>query len=322
VVTGASGLLGSCTCRLGVERGFEVLALVRPGSDPTMLESIGARVMPGDVTDPEALRGAIAAGDAVVHAAALLGGTWAAAGAASYEAVNFQGTANVLDAARARDAGRVVVIGTIACLQSAARAVSETSPIPAAPADESPYSETKRRALELAERRAESGQDLCAVVPGGIYGEAPATERALAPTSFNRTLVMAAKGRLRRYARVRLPWSYATDVADVALLALERGRPGRRYLAMGRTEEEMTVAGFLNLGCELAGLGRPVVEVAPSDDPAYDEEFGSMAGFARRRLPEPLFDDTRTLAELGHRPVALRDGVGATMRWLAEIGEL
>src|SRR2546427_645556 len=82
---------------------------------------------------------------------------------------------------------------------------------------------TKRAAFLEATARAARGQDVLLVVPGGVYGSAPVVERSLAPTSFNRALQSALRGRLSRFVRFPIPWVLADDVAACTLLALERG---------------------------------------------------------------------------------------------------
>lgn len=323
LVTGATGLLGSAACALATERGATVAGLVRPGSDDAVLRALGVECVPGDITDAASVGRAARGADAIVHAAALVGGTWASSDAAAFEAANLAGTVSVLDAAEREDVGRTVVIGTIACLQTPDVPVSETSPVPDAIPGESPYARTKRAAVTLAHRRhAERDLDVVEVVPGAIYGPAPATRRALVPTSFNRTIVTAVRGELPRYARVELPWSTARDVADVVLRSLRAGVPGRRYLATGPTADAQSVPSFLDAACRIAGVPHRVEEVPPSDDPAFDAEFGSMAAIARRRLPHPIVDNRLTCDELGYAPTSVADGLAATIGWLRRIGEL
>lgn len=322
LVTGASGLLGSTLCQVARERGWPVRGLVRFERDAQELARLGVEAALGDVTDPATLLPAVAGADAVVHAAALLGGSYARSEPDAFEHVNAGGTRNVLAAAAAAGVRRTVVVGTIACLQSPSFPVSEASPVPRPPLDETPYARSKRHALEAAIASLAAGQDVVELVPGAIYGPGANAVRALAETSFNRLLVAALTGELTRYARVVFPWSLVADVADVALRAIARGAPGRRYLATGRREDELSVPAFLARACALAEVEARVEEVAPSDDPAFELEFGPIARIARRPLPEPLVDNRATLLELDHRPTPLDDGLGVTIDWLRRLGRI
>ena len=96
-------------------------------------------------------------------------------------------------------------------------------------------------------------------------GRAGARSRRSSPG----TLLMAARGELRRYLPMPIPWVLAEDVADIALLALERGRPGRRYLAMGRPEDTCSLPQFCNTFLEMAGIDHRVEEFDPTGPGAH-----------------------------------------------------
>ncbi len=116
-----------------------------------------------------------------------------------------------------------------------------------------------------------------------------------------------------------ITWVLAEDVADIALLALERGRPGRRYLAMGRPEDTCSLPQFCNTFLEMAGIDQRVEEFDPSGPGATtDPEFGSMVSMLQSSYPTPSHDPSLTTAELGRGPTPLRDGFLATLTWLRD----
>src|ERR1700674_2886336 len=96
-VTGATGLAGANICRQLIERGDNVRALARASADTEPLVALGVGVMSGDITDAGDVRRVATGADAAIHCAALLGG--ASQHLPDFEAVNVQGTKNVLDAA-------------------------------------------------------------------------------------------------------------------------------------------------------------------------------------------------------------------------------
>jgi nucleoside-diphosphate-sugar epimerase len=96
LVTGASGFLGGRVVQLLVERGEEVAILSRANSDLRHLASLPLRVVRGDLSDPAALRDAVA-GTAVVYHCAACSTDWAPR--RTYEEANIQGTQNLLAAA-------------------------------------------------------------------------------------------------------------------------------------------------------------------------------------------------------------------------------
>ena len=71
LVVGATGLVGSETCRWLREEGHQLRCLVRQTADPakrSALESLGAELAPGDLKDPASLAHACAGVQAVIFA--------------------------------------------------------------------------------------------------------------------------------------------------------------------------------------------------------------------------------------------------------------
>jgi nucleoside-diphosphate-sugar epimerase len=138
-----------------------------------------------------------------------------------------------------------------------------------------------------------AGTEIAFVVPAGIYGPSLFVDRALVPTIFTGTLMKAATGELTRYLPMPISWVLAQDVADIALGALDRGRSGARYLAMGRAEDARSIPAFCNTFLELAGIDRRVAEVRAAGGAAGDD-------------PEFWVDDPDGPPELPHATARLR----------------
>ncbi len=73
LITGATGLLGSHVAEQLTRRGTCVRALVRPGSNTTFLESLGAQLVRGDLELNEGVESAVQGVDAIYHCAARVG---------------------------------------------------------------------------------------------------------------------------------------------------------------------------------------------------------------------------------------------------------
>jgi NADH dehydrogenase len=99
LVTGAAGYVGNNTVRRLVELGKPVRAMVRnPDKARQRLGSLGGKVeiVTGDVGDRAGLKALMKDATAVIHTVAIP----MERGGATYEEVNYQGTVNVVDAAR------------------------------------------------------------------------------------------------------------------------------------------------------------------------------------------------------------------------------
>lgn len=314
LVTGANGLLGSNLCIAAAQRGYEVRALMRAPQTCAAFTAACITVLRGDVTDPGSVRAAARGARGIVHAAAVLGGTWSKATASDYWDVNYQGTVNVMEAARLEGVARMVDLDSLAILDWA-HTITERSPIVPIGPDDSPYVASKRASYYEGMHRASRGQDITFVTPAGIYGPGPFAQRVLHPTSFTGTLAMALSGRLAEYVRFPLLWAYVDDIAAVCLAALERGRSGERYLACGRVEDACSIAALCNQAAALAGVPHRVREIDLSSGGAA---IGSMAKLAARRLADPPLDSSGTQSSTGVAPLPLSEGLRRTVEWLRQ----
>ncbi|MFQ5514053.1 MAG: NAD-dependent epimerase/dehydratase family protein [Myxococcota bacterium] len=321
-VTGATGLTGSNVCTRLIQRGDRVRALVRAPSDAEALAAMGVELVGGDITSADSVRRAARGCDAAIHTAALLGG--ASQDLADFEAVNFDGTRHVLDAAEALGMRRVVALSTGTFFDTSGDGPLEEAPIAEHPSDD-PYTVTKLAAFREVQARAVAGQDVVTCHPGAIYGPGPVVKRALARTSFNRVLLAGLRGKLTRYLSFPVTWVFSDDVARGSIAALDHGVSGERYMLNGRSEDVSSTAECCNRVCEIAGLSRRVEDVEVSDDPALLEEFGpTLVAIARnaRGGSGRRSTDTPTRRRLGYRPISLDEGLVALVGWLRELGRL
>jgi dihydroflavonol-4-reductase len=324
LVTGATGLAGANICKQLTERGDHVRALARETADTAPLAALGVEVVTGDVTDADAVLRAARGADSAIHCAALLGG--ASQNLADFEAVNINGTKNVLDAAEAVDLRRVVAVSTGTFFDTAGGLDREDAPVTKEPSSD-PYTITKMAAFIDAMARAEKGRDVVSTHPGAIFGPSPVASNALGTTSFNRVLLSAARGRIERYLKFPVSWVYGEDIARGCILALDKGVSGERYMLDGQPEDIVSIANACNRLCELAGLDHRVEDIEPSDDPQLVEFFGptlvAIAQKAATQKPSTRkLTDSKTYKRLGYDPISLDSGLSLTTDWLRQIGRL
>jgi dihydroflavonol-4-reductase len=199
-----------------------------------------------DLLDPEWLERIMEGCDAVVHVAALY----------SYDSkpeehylANVVGTRNVLDAAQAVGVERVVHTSTSGtCGPVAGRPATEADSPPAWEL-RVPYKRTKLEAERLALARG-------AIV---VNPTTPIGEGDRKPTPTGRMIAGVATGRIRGF--VGTTGLNVVDVRDVArghVLALERGRPGERYILGG---VDLPLRDLFAAVADEAGRSRPRLRV-------------------------------------------------------------
>jgi uncharacterized protein YbjT (DUF2867 family) len=104
-VTGGTGFVGSAVVGALARHGHEVRCLVRPGSE-SRLRIQGVSAVPGDVTEPAGLVGAIRNADAVIHLVGII--REQPARRVTFDVLHIQATRNVAGAAREAGVRRFV----------------------------------------------------------------------------------------------------------------------------------------------------------------------------------------------------------------------
>jgi NADH dehydrogenase len=112
LVTGGTGYVGSHIVKRLIEAGQPVRALVRNrawAQAEGRLANLKVEWVEGDVTQPETLAAAMQGVDAVIHTVAIA----IEKGGRKYETINYQGTVNVVDAAKAAGVKRFINISQL-----------------------------------------------------------------------------------------------------------------------------------------------------------------------------------------------------------------
>jgi len=269
-VTGGTGFIRDHVVRVLRERGAEI--------DDEYV----------DLLDGPRLEQAMRGCEALVHVAALY--SYEPADEAALARVNIEGTRTVLDAAARADVRRIVHTSTCAtCGPVAGRQATEADGPPAWELAV-PYKRTKLEAEKLALAAG-------AVV---VNPTTPVGDGDRRPTPTGAMVAGVARGRFRGY--IPTTGVNVVDVRDVAeghALALERGRPGERYLLGGT---DIWLGDLFALVARLAGRPRPRIRV-----PYGVARAAAALGLVNRnevalaRLPM-FFSCAKAEAELGYRP--------------------
>ncbi|MDP7372127.1 MAG: NAD-dependent epimerase/dehydratase family protein, partial [Nitrospinota bacterium] len=229
-VTGASGFVGANLVRLLVSEGHTVRALVRPGSLRAHLADLPGELLEwveGDLTSPEGLRPAIEGCERLYHVAADYR-LWAPDPERMF-AVNVRGTRAVLEAARDAGVIRAVHCSSVAVLGNSPDGTPlDESSDPGVGALEGQYRKTKY--LGEKEALAVSAEGFPVVV---VNPSAPVGPGDVKPTPTGRIILDFQKGKMPAYLDTGLNLVDVRDVCRGHVLAMERGKPGERYILGG-----------------------------------------------------------------------------------------
>ncbi|HYX73963.1 MAG TPA: hopanoid-associated sugar epimerase [Steroidobacteraceae bacterium] len=303
LVTGATGFVGSAVARALCQRGCQVRALVRSGSDRSNLRDLPIELTVGDLSDPPSLSRALIGCQALFHVAAdyRLG----VADPRALYRCNVEGTRNVLEAAQRAAVTRIVYTSSVATVGLPADGSPGKEDTPVALTDMvGHYKRSKFLAEELVHEFARSGAPIVVVNPSTPIGPGD-----IKPTPTGRMVIDAASGRTPAYVDTGLNVVHVDDVAAGHLQAFERGRIGERYILGG---ENMTLHAILIEICRLAGRSPPRIRLphAALLPVAYaSEALSRLTGSSTRVTVEAVrlarkhmyFSSEKAVHELGYR---------------------
>ena len=234
LVTGATGFVGANLARALVERGEDVRVLVRPASNDLAIRELDVTPVTGDIRSAESLAPAVESCETVYHCAASYS-FWSRQRESIYQ-TNVQGTRNVLDAALKAGVRRVVFTSSVSTI-GLPRSGSGDPDGPLGDESMPPepshlighYKQSKFKAEQMA--LSANTDELQVVV---VNPCAPIGEWDVKPTPTGRIPLDFARGRIPGYLSTGMNLVDVADVAQGHILAMERGKPGQRYILGNR----------------------------------------------------------------------------------------
>lgn len=325
LVTGGGGFLGSALVRRLLERGDKVRILAR-GEYPE-LQDLGAKLTRGDVRDAEATAKACEGMDVVFHTAAKAGG-WG--DPREYEAINIQGTANVIAGCRSGAVRILVHTSSPSVVHSGGDIDGADESIPYGTHFTADYPRTKAIGERLVREAADVTLSTIALRPHFIWGPG---DRHLLP----RLLVRARAGKLRQVGTrdVKTDTIYIDNCVDAHLLAAEKlqaGAPlgGRAFfISDGEPIGVWTMANRMLAAAGAPQVGKPVPAwlaygLGATLEAAH-KVFGidrepMMTRFAASELSHvQWFDISAARRDLGYAPrVTIDEGMKRLQGWCRE----
>jgi nucleoside-diphosphate-sugar epimerase len=323
LITGATGFIGPHLIRQLLDQGHHCRCLARSDRTAKGLGEYPVEVIQGDVTRAETLQGAGEGVDCVLHLATLGHMSNFTVTEEMFEAVNVEGTRNVM-----QEALRAGVARVVHCSSVAAMGICSENP-----ADEStpcrphhPYGRSKLKAEKLV-RELVDKEGLPAVIVrfSMVYG--PGDWRDMLKLTR-----LAKKGMFPKVgSRAKLtPLIHVADAVRGLLLAAQKGRVGEPYLITNRDSIPFDdLRKMLQAALGVRRIPLYVPEWAALAAAAIIEKsftaIGKSPPVARKNIESTLADRVfsidKAAAELGFEPqVDPTAGIAETVAWYRENG--
>jgi dihydroflavonol-4-reductase len=322
-LTGATGFVGHHVAKALAAEGADLRLLVRKTSNLANIEGIAGDTVVGDLAEPESIRPALAGCDALVHVAADYR-LWIPDPAAMYKS-NVDGTRDLLRLARESGVKRVVYTSSVATMAFCTNGIVINEDTPVSLADMlGHYKRSKFLAEQEAIKAAEAGQQVIILNPSSPIGTNDAK-----PTPTGRIFVDFLNGKFPAYMDTGLNLVDVSEVARAHVLALNKGKPGRRYILGG---ENLTLKQILDKMSAITGIPSPTVKIpfAVAATYAFFEEL--ITGKIRGKEPRATLEEVRmgqkkmyassarAQQELGFRILPVYPAMRAAIEWFRANG--
>lgn len=327
VVTGAAGRLGNVLVRALKERfpATPVRALALPNESVAALDGVECEIVRCDVRDLPGLIASFKGASAVFHVAGLI--SLMPDDHAILDAVNVQGTANVIRAAKSNGVKRLVYTASSHALEEPGdeRLMTEAQPF-------SPdramglYGKSKAKAALLVLQAASEEMDAVVVCPTGILGPLDHL-----PSHQGGFIIDAANRPLNFFVHGAYDFVDVRDVAAGHILAYEKGRSGEYYILSG---ERITLLEMMRLSRSSAGRGyalhfaiagslaRLVGRITPyyyrltKTKPVFTSESVDIV------FGNSYFSNHKARTELGYAPRSVFESIRDSTRWFQQQGRI
>jgi dihydroflavonol-4-reductase len=325
-VTGATGFVGSHVARALAAMGAELRLLVRPSSPGRNLEGLDAELVVGDLRQPDSLRTAMAGCEVVFHVAADYR-LWTrdAADTQSMYRSNVEGTRRLIEAARQAGVRRMVYCSSVGTMgfTGNGRLADENSPVRLEEMI-GHYKRSKFLAEQVAVEAGKAGGDVVVVNPTTPIGEGD-----VKPTPTGRIIVDFLQRKFPAYVDTGLNLVDVREVARGHIAALEKGRPGERYILGG---ENLTLKQILDKLAAITGLAAPRIRLPYAVALAAGVGDTLVTGGILRREPRVTLDAVRmgrkkmwvscekASRELGWKLLPVEEALRRAVKWFRANG--
>src|SRR6185437_2695650 len=317
-ITGATGFVGSHVARALASEGAELRLLVRSTSRKDNIAELRAETVVGDLREPESLKKAMAGCEFVFHVAADYR-LWVRDPQEMYRA-NVEGTRAIIQAAQQSSVKRVIYTSSVATMgfTREGHIAGEDSPVSIKDMV-GHYKRSKFMAEEIALEAGRKGANVVVVNP-----TTPIGEYDIKPTPTGRIVVDFLKRKFSAYVDTGLNLADVKEVARGHVLAMEKARPGERYILGG---ENLTLKQMLDKLAGLTGLPSPTMKVPHAVAMGFAMFDQFFTGMVMGKEPRATIDavkmgrkkmfasSAKAERELGYRVLPVEDALRRAIEW-------
>ncbi len=321
LVTGASGFLGGHLVEKLVDKGYDVIGMVRKNSPRKLLEELAIKLRIGDLENPESLVDATKNIDIVVHLAAY----YTFFGKKEmYDKINVQGTRYLLDAMVKNNVRRIIYCSTTEAVGPVKKPYVDEDVEPN-PVYE--YGKSKLKAEGVVREYSLKGIDYTILRPSGIYGPRNVEDvsywfiTGFAKNSLTSRFLVGSGKNLVQFAHVQ-------DIVQGFVLALEKFDVARGRVYFVSEEKAYTYQEVYGILAEICGRKPPKTRISPTLAKAMIapveffnrifgvENFNWHVSTVDAVTCDRAYSIERIKRELGYIPkYDLRKGLKETVEW-------
>lgn len=320
-ITGATGYVGKKLSLRLAQEGYKIHALYRDIFKTKDLEHENIKLFPGDILDKNSLLAGMKDCQIIFHTAAFVS-VWARK-LSTIEAVNINGTVNVLETALKLSAEKIVYTSTAGVFgPSGSNATDENRPYPSSYFTH--YEKTKAHIEQtIIPEYINKGLNIVTVNPTRIYGPGPLTDA----NSLSRIIKRQLEGKISLVpsdGKSIGNYVYIDDVVEGHVLAMKNGKTGERYILGG---ENIAYIDLMRMIARESGLAFRYIEI-----PVFAMVFLSRIflitaniigikplitpGLVKKFIPDWKVSSEKAKKELRYNPMELNEGIKRTIEWL------
>jgi dihydroflavonol-4-reductase len=323
-ITGATGFVGSHVARALAAQGADLRLLVRSTSRLDNIADLRAETARGDLREPESLKKAMAGCEFVFHVAADYR-LWVREPEQMYRS-NVEGTRAIIRAAQESGGVRRVIYTSSVATMGFTREghiAGEDSPVSIKDMV-GHYKRSKFMAEQIALEAGNKGANVVVVNP-----TTPIGEYDIKPTPTGRIVVDFLKRKFPAYVDTGLNLADVKEVARGHLLAMEKARPGERYILGG---ENLTLKQILDKLAALTGLPAPTMKVPHAVAMGFAVFDQFFTGMIMGKEPRATIDAVKmgrkkmfsssgkAERELGYKVLPVEDALRRAIDWFQSHG--